>query len=108
MTENKEGKLYKAFEINGVYFEIYYGYETESERRRGWDPTPIYPNFTEQPQYTSDGIPFTLAYGSPCRHYEPIDREEDDDWCANCPHFDQREEFIGLCGCMHNRIQKNE
>lgn len=108
MSEIREGTVYKSFEIEGVTFKIYYGYESEGERARGWEPTPIYPDFAKQPQYTKDGIPFTIAYGGPCAQYAPINADADDEWCANCHHFDQREEFIGLCGCPQDRVRKNE
>ncbi len=108
MSRIKEGTLYKIVAIDGVKFQIYYGYESESERGRGWEPSPVYPNFTEQPQYTSEGYPFAVAYQDVCEHYAPIKTETDFIECANCKQFDQREEFIGLCQCLHNRVRKNE
>ncbi len=107
MTQIKDGALYKVFEIEGVRFEIFYGYETEAEKQNGWEPSPLYPDFARRPQYTKGGHPFTLAYGGPCPHYRPLNRDADDEWCANCPHFDQREEFVGLCKSPH-RVRKNE
>lgn len=103
MTDIKEGTLYKTFEIEGVSFEIYYGYEAESDRMRGWEPTPLYPNFTERPQYTENGIPFALAYAEVCKHYDPIEKNSEEDWCANCAYFEQREECVGLCRCNERR-----
>ena len=108
MNEIRVGDLHKTIEIEGVMFNIYYGYDSDEERIRGWDPTPIYPDFEKRPQYTKEGIPFTLAYGGPCRHYDRFDKEAEDDWCANCTMFDKREEFIGLCKCHMNRAWKNE
>ncbi len=108
MDEIKEGTFYKSFEIEGVKFEICYGYEFDGERERGWEPSPIYPDFTERPRYTPLGQPFASVYQEVCKHYEPIEKETDDDWCANCKLFDKREEFIGLCKCPHNRERKNE
>ena len=106
MTEIKEGALYKTFEIEGVTFEIYYGYESESERLRGWEPSPMYPDFAERPQYTGEGIPFTLAYADICEHYDPIEKSSEEEWCANCSFFDKKEECVGLCRC--NERRKNE
>lgn len=106
MTDIKEGMLYKSFEIEGFSFHIYYGYETAGERERGWEPTPIYPDFEEKPLYTKDGIPFTAVYSSPCAYYDPIEPESDDAWCANCTHFDMREEFIGLCKHPYNQKRR--
>ena len=104
----KEGDLYRIIEIEGKRFEIYYGYESESERQHGWEPTPLYPNFTEQPQYTKEGVPFAVAYSEVCAHYAPVQREAEDEWCAGCAHFDKREDVIGLCRCPKNLVRKNE
>ena len=108
MSKIKDGDLHKTFEIDGVRFDIYYGYDTEAEKLRGWEPTPLYPDFDKSPQYTDDGIPFTLAYGGPCDHFNRSDKNSEDDWCANCTMFERREEFIGLCKCPMNQINKNE
>ena len=104
----KEGDLYQEINIEGTQFQIYYGYETDQERSRGWEPTPLYPNFTEHPQYTKEGVPFALAYGEVCEHYSPTQQESEDEWCACCSHFDQREDVIGLCRCPKNLVRKNE
>ncbi len=108
MVEIKEGTLYKTVEIDCVAFNIYYGYESVSERGRGWEPSPIYPNFIERPQYTSDGYPFAVAYQDVCEHYDPINTETDFIECANCKQFDRREEFIGICKCPLRRERQNE
>ena len=106
MKKVKKGDLYKTVEIEGVTFDIYYGYDSETDELRGWEPTPIYPDFEARPQYTKDGTLFTLAYREPCEHYDKSDGESDDAWCADCTQFDQREEFIGLCKCPMNKIRK--
>lgn len=107
MDKTKEGILYKTVEIEGVRFDIRYGYESEEERRH-WPPSPIYPNFAKQAQYTSDGTPFALAYQEVCAHYEPIDSETDFVECDNCRFFERREELIGLCRCPQRRERQNE
>ena len=106
MSDIKDGAHYKTVEIEGIKFEIRYGYESDADRRRGWEPTPQYPDFAKVPQYTKKGTPFALAYGGPCRYYAPIDKDADDDWCANCQRFDQREEFIGLCQAPEHRAKR--
>ena len=94
----KDGTLYKTLEIENVRFDIYYGYESQTERQRGWEPTPQYPDFDRSPQYTKEGFPFSLAYGGPCEHYAPIERDTDE-WCAGCSFFERRDEIIGICKC---------
>lgn len=107
MRKKEEGLLYKTFEIEGVRFDIYYGYESEDERRH-WPPSPIYPRFSEKPQYTPDGVPFTLAYQEVCRYYEPKVTDTDFVECDNCHFFVRREELIGLCMCQQRQERQNE
>lgn len=99
MQKPNEGDLYKSFEIEGTRFDIYYGYEAEGEREH-WDPSPVYPWFPDKPQYTKDGIPFSVAYQDVCEYYEPIVTDTDFHECDNCKLFDKREEFVGLCKCQ--------
>lgn len=95
-----EGTLYKKIEIEGVVFEIYYGYGSEEERLNGWEITPQYPIFDEHPQYTPKGYPFATAYQNCCDDYQPIRRgKQDNKWCFNCRLFDRKERYIGICRC---------
>ncbi len=103
MKKPNEGDLYKSIEIEGTRFDIYYGYETEEEKTR-WDPSPVYPYFPDQPQYTKDGIPFAVAYQDVCEYYDPFVTETDFHECDNCRLFDKREEFVGLCKCQKRWI----
>lgn len=106
MNVIKEGDLYKAFEIDGVRFEIRYGYECEGERQFG-EPSPVYPDFIGSPQYTKDGYRFAVAYQIECEHYAPI-KKSDDDWCANCKFYDKREEYMGICRCEEQKLKPKE
>ncbi len=103
MNNIRDGDLYGTFEIEGVRFVIYYGYSTESERALGWEPSPIYPDFVQAPQYTQSGQPFATAYQDACEHYMPIIEEADDNWCHNCKMFDKTEKHIGICRCEQRR-----
>ena len=104
MTAPKEGTLHKRFEIAGVTFEIYYGFSTGEERRRNWDPSPIYPDFSEHPQYTKEGEPFAVVYGVPCEFYAPFNDSENE-WCENCKYFEKHEQYIGVCKCEERRLK---
>lgn len=108
MSENiiREGTLYKSFEVEGIHFDIYYGYECEGERRFG-EPTPVYPDFLTAPQYTKDGYPFAVAYQIECEHYDPV-RKSDDSWCALCRFYDKREEYMGICRCEKRYRKPND
>ncbi len=105
----KEGTLYKRVEIEGVTFEIDYGYLTDEHRQRGWDAEPLYPDFVERPQYTRDGFPFANAYQDVCEHYQRKPSKNDDDWCDLCKLFEKHETYIGICRCEARRGErKNE
>ncbi len=103
MEEIKEGTLYKEIEIEGVLFSIYYGYSTEEEKKKNWEPAPQYPVFEEHPQYTARGFPFANSFQDCCEHYVPIAPRKSDHWCFNCKLFDRREFFIGICTCEKRR-----
>ena len=57
----KDGALYKTIEIGGTRFDIYYGFYNEREKELGYEPTPIYPDFDKNPQYTKSGIPIAQS-----------------------------------------------
>ncbi len=99
MRNIKEGDLYKILEVGGICFEIRYGYVSEEERRRGWEPDPIYPNFKEHPQYTSEGIPLVTAFQDACSQYLPKEGHGGECWCNDCIYFQKGSDGIGLCLC---------
>ena len=99
MDEIKDGALYKTIEIDGTRFDIYYGFYNERERELGYEPTPIYPDFDKNPQYTKSGMPIVAVYKDLCKHFKPLPRMIEIDGCVNCIYFDKREEYIGLCKC---------
>lgn len=99
----KEGDVHKVFTINNVTFEIRYGYHSPEEKKRGWEPTPIYPDFTETKQYTLEGYPFASVYQDICEHYKPKKNAPTEEWCENCLHFEKGETYIGVCRCERRR-----
>ena len=101
--EHKEGDLYKIITVHGRKFEIYYGYYEESDRYSKYpDPIEVFPDFIKNPVYTDDGIPFVSAIQDTCKYYEKI--KDTTDKCADCVHFDQAEELIGICKCKQRRL----
>lgn len=94
----KEGDLYKVITAFGKSFEIYYGYYEDDDRySRYAEPTEVFPNFLEKPQYTDDGIPFATAIQPPCEHFCKI--KDINDCCGDCAYYEKVEELIGLCRC---------
>ncbi len=109
MTEKiREGDVYKVFSVGGVTFKICYGYHSPEEKKREWEPTPIYPDFTETKQYTLEGYPFASVYQDICEHYKPKKNAQAEEWCENCQHFEKGETYIGICRCKkrHRDVMK--
>ena len=100
----KEGELYRIIELGGVTFKLYYGYYEQRDRENPLcEPIPIYPDFIEAPQYTSEGYAFATDMQDACEHYKGKDREGG---CFGCVHYKRGEEFLGVCLCERRR--KNE
>lgn len=98
----KEGDLYKNITAFGRTFELRYGYYEAFERQHN-DPMPIYPDFLREPVFTDNGEPFVTQMQDACQYYNGS--EETDRECAGCGHYIQGEEFLGICGCPHNKKQ---
>lgn len=94
-----DGDLYRKVELHGRCFELRYGYYEEFERARG-EPIPIYPDFAVNPQYTDEGYPFVTQMQALCAHGES---RFADGCCADCRHYLDGAELIGICLCPHNK-----
>ena len=103
---HKEGDLYRELMICGHVFTIRYGYYEDFERESPFnEPMPIYPDFIENPLYTSEGIPFVTAMQDVCKYYEGKDGG---DSCAECRFFRKSEELFGFCFCSENNRSQAE
>lgn len=97
----KEGDLYRVIDVDGVVFNIHYGYYEEKDRFGKYnDPIPIYPNFTENPQYNIRGEPFVTHMQDMCEHYEG---RRNSDSCHTCIYYKECEDLLGVCRCVKNR-----
>ena len=106
-TTPKEGDLYKDVNISGKTFRLLYGYYESFERESPFnDPMPIYPDFTKDPHYTSEGIPIVTAMQNPCGYYKG--KHHEDRSCVDCHFFLKSEELFGLCGCPHRKQCQEE
>lgn len=99
MSKIRDGELYKTVNVFGSTFELRYGYYEEYEKGRG-EPIPIYPDFTREPLYTSDGFPFVTQMQELCSHGTS---KFEDGCCADCEHYRDGEELIGICTNENNR-----
>lgn len=108
METIKDGMLYRITQVEGTRFEIYYRYESEEEKRRGWEPAPVYPDFIEKPQYSASGYPFANAFQEVCPHYRKKPTQNDDDWCDLCEYFEKGDDCIGVCKHPFRRERQNE
>jgi len=104
MPEQKQP--WKICRVAGREFRIHEEYDEEVGARY-----PVYPDFAECPEYTSDGRPFTTAEHEGCPHYKtlnPNSPETDD--CGGCRCFCRDEtpyDIIGVCMCEAMRIKPN-
>lgn len=99
-----EGDLYKVVTTYGKTFELRYGYYDERDRQSPLcEPAIIYPDFVKEPLFTEDGAPFVTMVQDACAHYRGSGKRTPDTTCAECQHFDQGEEWFGICTCNHNR-----
>lgn len=102
MNKIRDGDLFKVVTVFGKRFELRYGYYEEYERRHG-TPIPIYPNFKETPEYTSDGRPFVTQMQEQCK-YGSSNFEEG--LCVDCPYYRHGDDLIGICMCNKNKKEK--
>lgn len=100
----REGDIYRIYTVEGLSFEIRYGYHAENERGRV-EPLPIFPDMVETPVYTPGGIPVTTYTQAPCRHYKPWQPAEPEEWCGDCLYYDGGREKMGCCLCPERKRQ---
>lgn len=103
MWEIKDGDLYKKICLDGVEFEIYYGYYEDYERESEYsEPIPIYPSFEREAVYGDSGCPFVTQMQSLCQYG---DSKFQEGCCVDCSYFCPGEDLIGLCKCPKRRLQ---
>lgn len=107
MGNNREGDLYKVITVDGVSFEIYYGFYGDVEREH-WEPMPVFPNFKKNAVYNGDGFAFATADQDVCEHFVPKKSVSNEGWCHDCNYFHLKEEFIGVCKCPQNKEKKEK
>jgi len=99
MNNVKDGDLYKIITLFDKVFEIRYGYYEDYERESG-EPIPIYPDFKSNPEYTDEGLPFVTQMQELCEHGESSFA---DGCCADCRHYRDGEDLIGVCTNIKNK-----
>ena len=104
MTKHKDGDLYKKIDIDGMVFDIRYGYYEEFERDNN-DPEPIYPDFLKNPTYLKD-IPLVTAMQYVCEHFPG--KRSVDTTCFECGYYEEKKELIGVCNHPGRRRNNNE
>lgn len=101
---HKEGELYKAVELHGRTFILYYGYYEECDRQNPLcEPIVIYPDFKKQPVYTDGGEPFVTMMQDACKSYRGDTKRTPDTTCAECKYFQHCEDWFGVCVCPKNK-----
>ncbi len=109
MDRIREGDIYKIVELDGVTFEIRYGYYGDIERAH-CEPMPIYPDFIKNPQYAENGEMFVTADQEVCMYFKSKPKASGEGWCDDCEFFDKREDFLGVCknGKNKKRLEKQK
>ena len=98
-----EGELYRSLEIEGVSFNICYGYY-DPERERGvLDPMPIFPDLHKTPMHTKRGYLLVNADGDICEHFSPKAEGSEEGWCNDCRYLELHDTCLGVCRCEQNR-----
>ena len=104
---HEEGELYKVVTTFGKTFELRYGYYEECDRQSPLcDPVVIYPDFTKEPVYTDEGMPFVTMMQDACPYYNGEKKRTADSTCDECKYFGHGEDWFGICTCPKNK--KNE
>lgn len=100
----KEEYPIKICHVGGREFRIYREFD---ERVQMWYLT--YPLFGEQPEYTSDGRPFTRSDQTGCPLYKPEASDDASGECGECVWFRREEtpaDVVGVCMCEELRHEK--
>ena len=101
-----EGELYRSLEIEGVSFDIYYGYYDPDRERGVLEPMPVFPDLRKSPTYTERGYLLVNADGDVCEHFSPRAESAEEGWCNDCRYLELHDTCLGICRCEQNR--KNE
>lgn len=103
----KEGDLYKEVTVSGKIFRLLYGYYESFERESQFnEPMPIYPDFINEPHYTSEGMPLVTAMQNVCERYSG--KNDEDSSCSDCVFFRKSEDLFGICECPQNKLSLEE
>ncbi len=101
----REGDLYKRLHVGQSVFDIHYGYYSEQEKLLG-EPIPILPNLLLSPAYTKEGHRITTHIQDVCSHYRPRESISNEDWCADCIHYQNPNDEISVCLCADMKQQE--
>lgn len=95
---------YRIYRVGGKIFLVYLEYDQELN-----DTYPVYPDFTQNPEYTEEGRPFSTSAQEACPYSEaqtskdPIPSD-----CGGCIRFHRDSspyDPIGVCICDARRLK---
>lgn len=90
-----DGTLFRVFRCFGRDFSVYYQYSSEDG-----NTIPNYPDFTVDPMYTEDGMPFTLTVSDNCLQSASASGcDQVCGECGSCKYFlcESPGDPIGIC-----------
>ena len=103
---SEQNKVYKVCRVGRRVFQIYLEYDEQLKERY-----PVYPDFTEHPEFTDEGRPFATAEQESCAHCKPQKQGETKPFdCGGCGWFLREQtpfDLIGVCMCVE-RIHNEE
>jgi hypothetical protein len=101
-SEKKE--LYKVYQVGVREFSVYFEYDDQLG-----ESYPVYPDFEEHPEYTSEGRPFATAEQDSCSHCKPgVSGKPLPSDCGGCGWFYREQtpyDIIGICMCDARRSE---
>ena len=101
MKNKNEGDLYKIIVIDGLIFEIRYGYYEEKDRYGQYnDPIPIYPDLVTSPAYNAEGYRIVTAMQDVCDH---VESNLSEGICVECRFYKHSDDLIGICKHPKNK-----
>ena len=100
----EQRKPYKVCRVDGKAFIVYFEYDEQLK-----ESYPVYPDFTEHPEFTDEGRPFATAEQESCSQCKPKPSGEPKPFdCGGCGWFFREQtayDPIGVCMCEAQRFK---
>ena len=92
----EEGEVYEVLHIDGITFEIRYGFYEDYERD-GSEPIPIYPDLEKTPIYGKSGKLIVTHMQNPCAGFKPQAEDDAERCCGCCVYYPNNRQMMNIC-----------